>query len=62
MATYKIDAAHSEISFKVKHLMISSVTGKFDQFDATVTAEKEDFSDASISFEAVVDCINTGNE
>lgn len=62
MATYKIDAAHSDITFKVKHLMISSVTGKFDQFDATVTAEKDDFSDASISFEAAVDSINTGNE
>lgn len=62
MATYKIDAAHSEITFKVKHLMISSVTGKFDKFDATVTAENEDFTDAAISFEADVNSINTGNE
>lgn len=62
MATYKIDAAHSEISFKVKHLMISTVTGKFDKFDATVIAENEDFTDASISFEADVNSINTGNE
>jgi polyisoprenoid-binding protein YceI len=35
MATYKIDAAHSEISFKVKHLMISNVTGTFRKFDAS---------------------------
>lgn len=62
MATYKIDAAHSEISFKVKHLMISNVTGNFGKFDATVTGEKEDFTDATISFEADVDSINTGNE
>ena len=29
MATYKIDASHSEITFKVKHLMISNVSGSF---------------------------------
>lgn len=62
MATYKIDAAHSEITFKVKHLMISSVTGNFGKFDATVTADKDDFTDAVISFEADVDSINTNNE
>lgn len=62
MATYKIDAAHSEISFKVKHLMISNVTGNFGKFDATVTAENDDFTDAVISFEADVDSINTAND
>jgi polyisoprenoid-binding protein YceI len=35
MATYKIDVAHSEISFKVKHLMITNVTGTFRKFDAS---------------------------
>jgi polyisoprenoid-binding protein YceI len=39
MATYKIDAMHSEITFKVKHLMITNVTGSFQQFDATLEAE-----------------------
>ena len=61
MTTYKIDAAHSEISFKVKHLMISNVTGNFTDFDATLTANEEDFSDATISFTAQVDSINTNN-
>ena len=61
MTTYKIDAAHSEISFKVKHLMISNVTGNFTDFDATLTANEEDFSDAKISFTAQVDSINTNN-
>lgn len=36
MSTYKIDAAHSEITFKVKHLMITNVTGNFTKFDATM--------------------------
>lgn len=61
MTTYKIDAAHSEISFKVKHLMISNVTGNFTDFDATLTANEEDFSDATISFTAQVESINTNN-
>ncbi len=62
MATYKIDAAHSEIGFKVKHLVISTVSGNFSKFDATMEAEKSDFTDASISFEADVDSISTKSE
>ncbi len=61
MTTYKIDAAHSEISFKVKHLMISNVTGNFTDFEATLTANDEDFSDGRITFTAQVDSINTNN-
>ncbi|MGC8751129.1 YceI family protein [Hydrotalea sp.] len=62
MATYKIDAAHSEVAFKVKHLMIASVTGQFKEFDGSMTAEKADFTDASIDFEALVNSITTGND
>jgi polyisoprenoid-binding protein YceI len=62
MATYKIDPLHSEIKFRVKHLMISNVTGEFKTFDATLTAEAADFSDASISFEADINSISTNNE
>ncbi|MCU0333925.1 MAG: YceI family protein [Chitinophagaceae bacterium] len=62
MATYKIDPLHSEIKFKVKHLMISNVTGEFKTFDASIEADAEDFSDARISFEADVDSISTNND
>lgn len=62
MATYKIDSMHSEIKFRVKHLMISNVTGEFKTFDATIVAENEDFSDAQISFEADINSINTNQE
>lgn len=62
MSTYRIDAAHSEIAFKVKHLMITNVTGNFNQFDATLESEATDFSDAKISFEADVNSISTNNE
>ncbi len=62
MATYKIDVMHSDVTFKVKHLMISTVTGSFANFDATLEAEQDDFSDAKISFNADIASITTGNE
>ncbi len=62
MATWNIDPHHSEIAFRVKHLVISTVSGKFTGFEGTVEAEKEDFSDAKVKFSAAVDSITTGNE
>jgi polyisoprenoid-binding protein YceI len=62
MAKWVIDAAHSEVGFKVKHLVISTVSGKFTGFEGSLDAEKEDFSDAAISFSADIDSIHTGNE
>ncbi|MBA4197259.1 MAG: hypothetical protein C0459_06850 [Chitinophaga sp.] len=62
MSTYKIDAAHSEITFKVKHLMITNVTGSFTKFDATIESAKDDFSDAVITFEADTASVTTNNE
>ncbi len=62
MATYKIDATHSEVTFKIKHLMISNVSGNFTKFDGEINANNEDLSDAVFSFEADVDSINTNNE
>ena len=62
MANYKIDAAHSEIKFQVRHMMITNVTGTFLQFDATMDSEKPDFSDANISFEADINSITTNQE
>ena len=64
MATinWALDAAHSELQFKVKHMMISHVTGSFTKFEATVTTEESDFTTAKISFAADVNSINTANE
>lgn len=59
---WAIDASHSEINFKVRHMMISTVTGTFGSFNATAETEGEDFSTASVSFEASIDSINTRNE
>jgi polyisoprenoid-binding protein YceI len=62
MTLWKIDPAHSEVTFKVKHMVVSTVSGHFGQFDATIESEKDDFSDAKISFEADIASINTKNE
>lgn len=57
-----LDPMHSEIQFKVKHLMITTVTGYFKSFDAKATTEGDDFSTASISFNADINSIDTNNE
>jgi polyisoprenoid-binding protein YceI len=62
MTTWKIDPTHSEINFKVKHMLVSTVRGNFDKFDADIETNKEDFSDAVIKFEADINTINTNNE
>lgn len=60
---WKIDPAHSEIQFKVKHLMITTVTGYFRTFDLEVETESEDFSTASkIAFTADIDSIDTNSQ
>lgn len=62
LTKWGIDTAHSEINFKVKHLVISTVTGKFNSFDATAETENDDFEDAQIRFEADINSIDTNNE
>lgn len=60
MATkWMIDPTHSEIQFKVKHLMITTVTGYFRDFSAYVVTEGEDFGTAKIAFEAKTATIDT---
>jgi polyisoprenoid-binding protein YceI len=62
MARWTIDPTHSEIKFKVKHLVISTVTGHFEKFNATIDGEQNDFTDATISFDADVESLSTKNE
>src|SRR3954469_8324599 len=60
---WKIDPVHSEILFKVKHLMITTVTGSFREFDLEVETATDDFRTAKkIEFIAQVDSIETNNE
>jgi polyisoprenoid-binding protein YceI len=54
-----IDAAHSEIHFKVKHLVISNVTGSFSKFEGIMYTLKDDFTDAEIEFSIDANSIDT---
>jgi polyisoprenoid-binding protein YceI len=54
-----IDPTHSEVHFKVKHLVISTVTGSFDKFEGALMASADDFSDAQATFTADVNSVNT---
>ncbi|MES2486537.1 MAG: YceI family protein [Bacteroidota bacterium] len=63
MSTTKwvLDPTHSEVGFKVKHLMFTNVSGQFTKFEATATSNEENFDSASFDFSAEVDSINTNN-
>jgi len=59
MNKYIIDPLHSDIEFKIKHLMISSVRGRFNSFKAGMSSNTTDFSDANLWCEIDVDSIYT---
>ncbi len=58
---WKIDPTHSEIEFKVKHMMISTVTGSFSDFEGSVETNGDDFNNAQFEFSAKIDSISTKN-
>ena len=64
MATTKwaIDPTHTDIQFKVKHLMITTVTGSFGEFSGDATTEGDDFEGAQVNFTAQIASITTNNE
>jgi len=59
LTKWSIDPMHSEVQFKVKHLVISTVSGFFKSFEGTVETENEDFSDADIEFSLDINSIDT---
>jgi len=60
--TWSIDPLHSEVLFKVKHLVISTVTGSFKTFSGTITSEDGEFENANIQFNIDVKSIYTNQE
>lgn len=60
---WAIDPSHSEVQFKVKHLMITTVTGYFKTFDLQVETETDDFASAKkLEFTADISSIDTNNQ
>jgi polyisoprenoid-binding protein YceI len=54
-----IDTTHTEVQFKVKHLVISTVTGFFKKFSGNVVSEDDGFDGAEVTFSLDVDSIDT---
>jgi polyisoprenoid-binding protein YceI len=63
LTKWSLDPTHSEVIFKIKHLMISTVTGHFNKFTLEGETETDDFNTAKkIEFTADIDSIDTNNE
>src|SRR5688572_8508179 len=59
---WTLDPTHSEVGFKVKHMMITNVSGSFETFNASVETTELDFATAKIEFTADVNSITTANK
>lgn len=62
MAKWLVDPTHSEVNFKIKHLVISTVGGSFKKFEGSFESSKDDFTDAKINFTVDPASIDTNNE
>jgi polyisoprenoid-binding protein YceI len=58
---WTLDPTHSELGFKIKHLMITNVSGFFNKFQVEGETQGEDFSTAKIHLKADMDSIHTNN-
>jgi len=59
LTKWVLDPMHSEVQFKVKHLVISTVSGFFKSFEGELDTANDDFTDASISFSLDINSIDT---
>ncbi len=57
-----LDPMHSEVQFKVKHLVISTVTGSFKRFEGDLVTNTDDFEGAEVNFSLDVNSIDTAQE
>lgn len=62
MSKWNLDPTHSEMNFKVRHMMITNVTGSFTKFNVNLEADNDQLSNAKINFEADTNSVNTKND
>lgn len=60
-STWSLDPTHSEVGFKVKHMMFTNVSGKFNSYNVELSNEDDDFTTSEISFSADINSIDTNN-
>lgn len=61
ISKWTVDKAHSGIDFSIKHMMISTVKGSFNNFDAVIEADPQDLTTANIEFTVDISSIDTRN-
>jgi polyisoprenoid-binding protein YceI len=61
-ATWRIDPAHSHIEFAVRHMMISTVKGRFAEFSGTIEGDEQDPASSSVRVEIAASSIDTRAE
>ena len=59
---WTLDPVHSEIQFKIRHLMITNVTGSLPKYDVEVETQDLDFMTAKVKFTAETAAVTTSNE
>src|ERR1700748_2442692 len=59
--TWAIDPVHSEVSFTVRHMMVSKVRGRFDKFEGTIVTAEDPLA-SSVTASVDLSSINTGQE
>lgn len=62
LTKWTVDPMHSQVEFKVRHLMITNVTGTFQHFDGNIETDGEDFTKGKVVFTIKVDSIDTAND
>jgi len=60
--TWKADPAHTRVRFSATHMLIAEVSGEFKEFEGMLVTKNEDFSDAEVTFTAMVGSLNSDNE
>jgi len=60
--SWKVDQAHSKVLFSVSHMVISEVSGRFNDFDASLVQTSDDLSGSKLNASIKVNSINTDNE
>jgi polyisoprenoid-binding protein YceI len=59
---WNLDSSHTEIGFRVKHMMLTNISGKFQNFEGSLERYDNSFDNASITFTSEVSSLNTGNQ
>ncbi len=62
MANWNLDTAHSEIEFKVRHMMISTVKGQFGSFQINLNSDSEDISQSTVEVSIDASSVDTKSE